>query len=185
MSYIHLNIIILNLYFFENSLKINNQLYPYEDPTIGFDLPVDIAPQGEPVEITYSLIIDDEPTTNNITIVTNLNYNIEDGSHFTENSNIINLQVVKNHIAVSGNFNKTAVISGQQLKQTSTITNLGNLTNKKLIFTNPAPQGTTFIEGSVEIDNELQPGLDPTKGINLNDINPNDTITISFDLQVE
>ncbi len=171
--------------FLENSLKINNQSYPYEDPTFGFNLPVDIAPQDEPIEIAYSLIVDDEPTTNNITIVTNLNYDIEDGSHFTENSNIVNLQVVKNHIAVSGNFNKTAVISGQQLKQTSTITNLGNLINKELIFTNPAPQGTAFVAGSVEIDNELQPELDPTKGINLSDLNPNDKITISFNLQVE
>ncbi len=52
------------------------------------------------------------------------------------------------------------------------------------MFIDNIPEGTIFIEDSLSINNVIQPGVNPENGITLSTIQPNETVTISFQVQL-
>lgn len=167
------------------TLKINDVAYPDFDPVQGFAFPFSITQADVPYDITYTLTVSATPTIANLTVFSTLNYSIDDGTQFTEESNPVSLPIVNNAISITSDFDKSAVLVGQPLKITSVITNSGTLTNKEVVYINPIPAGTRFVADSVVIDDVSAPTLNPSLGLPLSDIAPNDTKRISFDLIVE
>ena len=52
------------------------------------------------------------------------------------------------------------------------------------MFIDNIPEGTIFIKDSLSINNVIQPGANPEIGITLDTIQPNETVTISFQVQL-
>ncbi len=78
----------------------------------------------------------------------------------------------------------SAVKSGDTITYTITITNSGTITNTNLFFTDPTPSETTFVDGSVEIDDTSNPSFNPQTGFNLSDLEANQTIIVNFKVKI-
>ncbi|WP_259652787.1 hypothetical protein, partial [Bacillus sp. BML-BC021] len=52
------------------------------------------------------------------------------------------------------------------------------------MFIDNIPEGTIFIEDSLSINNVIQPGTNPENGVTLGTIQPDETVTISFQVQL-
>ena len=63
--------------------------------------------------------------------------------------------------------------------------NEGDIINTNLFFKDPIPEGTTFVAGSVKVNQEEKADFDPAVGFNLDDLNPNGEITVTFEVKVD
>ena len=78
----------------------------------------------------------------------------------------------------------TSVTIGDVLTYTTTLTNTGNTDATALVFTDNIPGGTTFIDGSVLVNNIPQLNANPSTGILLGTIAPNISIPVTFSVTV-
>ena len=62
--------------------------------------------------------------------------------------------------------------------------NIGNTTATNIIFTDPIPNNTVFIEDSVRVGGVLLPGVNPLNGIPIGDIIAGDFTNVTFRVQV-
>ncbi|MGL5416309.1 MAG: DUF7507 domain-containing protein [Clostridium sp.] len=100
-----------------------------------------------------------------------------------QNTNQVTTQVNNGDLTISKAVNKTQTIVGDTVTYTITVTNTGNVNANPAILTDIAPNGTTFIPGSLIIDNAPAAG-DPNAGINIGPIAPGQTKTIIFTVTV-
>ncbi|MDF9553615.1 DUF11 domain-containing protein, partial [Bacillus cereus] len=70
------------------------------------------------------------------------------------------------------------------LTYTVLLENVGNTTATNIIFTDPIPNNTVFIEDSVRVGGVLLPGVNPANGIPIGDIIAGDFINVTFRVQV-
>lgn len=158
---------------------------PYEDYDIvtGVELPAPIEGNGDSTTITYTLVIDENPEVESITTKSTLNYMVNEAD-LTEDTSEISISLLSNKIKIEKTSNASAVVSGQTLTYQNIITNEGSLTNTELFFTDPIPEGTTFVEGSVKIDDVEQPDYDPATGFALDDLDVGGSVKITFDVTI-
>lgn len=169
--------------FVKKSLKVGSQEYPDLDPTIGFTLPVTIGAMGSEMVLTYDVLIDEYPNIDEFKSVSKINFDLE-GNSYELVSNELNLKVVNNDIVLLKTANTSVVKTGDEIIYTITIENSGSITNTNLVFSDPIPAGTTFVENSVTIDGEAKENLNPETGFNLNDLVPNASTIITFKVTV-
>lgn len=169
--------------FVSGTVKIGDVPHASYDPIAGFTAPVDIDGSGASVEITYQIKVSQYPVDDSITNQTTLGINM-DSKPFTLTSPPLSVAILDNEIWVSKTANTTAVISGDELTYTITIQNGGSFKNTNLQFSDPIPDGTTFVNGSVIIDDVAQPTYDPAAGFPLDDLEVNGEITIEFKVRV-
>ncbi|MGR4031630.1 DUF11 domain-containing protein, partial [Bacillus sp. ZZQ-131] len=78
----------------------------------------------------------------------------------------------------------TSVTIGDILTYTTTLTNTGNTDATAVVFTDNIPDGTTFIDGSVLVNNIPQLNANPSAGILVGTITPNTSIPVTFSVTV-
>ncbi|EEK45651.1 Cell surface protein [Bacillus cereus m1293] len=78
----------------------------------------------------------------------------------------------------------TSVTIGDILTYTTTLTNTGNTDATAVVFTDNIPGGTTFIDGSVLVNNIPQLNANPSTGILVGTIAPNISIPVTFSVTV-
>ena len=78
----------------------------------------------------------------------------------------------------------TSVTIGDILTYTTTLTNTGNTDATAVVFTDNIPDGTTFINGSVLVNNIPQLNANPSAGILVGTIAPNISIPVTFSVTV-
>ncbi|WP_199698167.1 DUF11 domain-containing protein, partial [Bacillus cereus] len=76
----------------------------------------------------------------------------------------------------------TSVTIGDILTYTTTLTNTGNTDATAVVFTDNTPDGTTFIDGSVLVNNIPQLNANPSVGILVGTIAPNISIPVTLSL---
>lgn len=170
--------------FVPESLSIGSQKHTDLDPTIGFVMPVTIGASGNEVDVTYKIKIAKYTDANKITITTAIQVSL-DNKNFNINSNEASVKILQNEVYLLKSSSPTAVTSGETITYTIIVSNAGTLTNTNLIFTDPIPSGTQFVEGSVKIDNVSQATYNPANGFPLKDLNENDETTIQFEVVVD
>lgn len=74
---------------------------------------------------------------------------------------------------------------GDVLSYTITITNNGVVPAINVIFSDSIPPGTLFVENSLYIDGVQYPGINPQYGVELDDIDVGDSVTIFFQIIVK
>lgn len=166
----------------DGSVVINDQAQPTYDLMTGFTIP-DIA-SGESVTIKYTIQADNPITQNQIVNYGTISYTASE-TEFEENTNEVTIDVISVNINVIKEVDKEFAISGDILHYTSTITNSGNIPKTNLTFIDNIPTGTTFVENSVSINQENQPGLHPETGFSLPDLDVNESVVVEFDVKVE
>lgn len=165
------------------SVEIDGTPYTNFDMTAGITLPDDIPTKGD-VTINYSIIIDDTPTTSLVSLANEITYDVNEVQDLTEDSNQVQINIVKPSIQITKSADKTAVTSGQTLRFTNVIQNNGEVTNTDIQFVDILPWGTSFVADSLYIDG-VQQSLEPTTPISLKDLNPGEKTTVVFDVKVD
>lgn len=165
------------------SLKIDETPYPDYDPVTGFTLPSSIGVSQSSV-ITYELEIAEEPQSDIINVQSTITYSVNEVDDLVENSNIVEISIKTESITIEKTSTKSVVIKGQTLTFQNVVKNNGNLTNTEVVFKDDIPEGATFVENSVYIDNENKVGYDPAVGFTLEDLTPGAVVTILFDVTI-
>lgn len=96
----------------------------------------------------------------------------------------VDIEVVIADVSVVNSVNKAYTVKGDRLHYVTHITNGTTSEKTKLFFTNPIPIGTSFVEGSVKIDDVDQPSFNPQIGFELNDLATSETVKVEFDVSV-
>lgn len=169
--------------FVAGSLTIGSIPQPDYDPIAGFSAPVDISGSGGSVEICYQIQVAKYLTSDEITTQTTLSITL-DTKKFDLTSQELQISILNNEIWIRKTADTSAVVSGEVLTYTITIQNSGNFKNTNLNFVDPIPDGTTFVDGSVKINNIEQPSYHPGTGFALDDLDPNDEIIIEFKVKI-
>lgn len=150
------------------SVQVNGTSYPDYDISAGFLLPVDIA-KGERVSITYNIIIEADPQTDIVNLVSNISY-MADGESLQEQTNKDEISIESVQMVITKSASKSVVKKGDEITFTNIIENKGSANATDIVFTDPLPTGVTFVEGSLLIDGIKDEDGDPTKGVSLADI---------------
>ena len=165
------------------SVTINEESKPNEDIVTGINLE-DITASGVTI-IKYLLVVDASPTVERVDSYSTITYSVNETTDLEENSNTTNLNLSKNMIVITKTSDKSVVIKGQKIKFQNVITNTGNLKNTDVEFKDPIPEGTTFVNGSVMVNGVVQGGSNPSVGFKIDDLEPNATVTVTFEVTVD
>ena len=79
---------------------------------------------------------------------------------------------------------KAFAVKGDILTYTSVIKNTGTVPVTDVVFRDPIPAGTTFVNGSVDIDGVNYPSYDPQTGFFAANLTPQASVTVTFQVQV-
>lgn len=169
--------------FVSGSLTIDGEAKASFDPTAGFNLGKAISQNGGSATIEYNIIIDNNPSVSQFSTVSTISYEVNEMT-FSETSNTVAINVVNEKISIAKTASVLAVVSGQTITFTNVITNEGNMTNTNIMFYDPIPEGTTFVQHSVKVDGVSKDSFDPQTGFGLDDLGAGQSTTITFDVLV-
>lgn len=170
--------------FVEGSVVINDEPKPLLNPFTSFTLENSILPQ-EIVIIRYKIRVNDNITDSNATILSHISYLADGIDQITEQSNATELSLIINTISIVKSADKQVAVSGEKIKYTNIISNNGNIKNTNLTFVDTLPSGISFVEGSVTINNTSMPDLNPNTEFAIQDLDVNESITITFEVVVD
>ncbi|MGL5066529.1 MAG: DUF7507 domain-containing protein [Sarcina sp.] len=179
------------LEFAVDSVFIDGVNFVGYDPKVGFNL-LGIAPLGTRV-VTFEAVVIQAPanlSVENIAVV-DYTYVVDPELPEVSNTKMSNADtIIISHGEISEEglvkaANKEIVVEGDIINYTVDATNSGNVPVDNVVLRDVLPLGVDFIEGTVKIDGVLAPEQDPNVGINLDSIDANQTIRVSFDVKVQ
>ena len=167
--------------FIDGSVLVNNIPQLNANPSTGI-LVGTIAPNIS-IPVTFSVTVVALPTSGHVQNQATSRYTIN-GEEQISTSNITFTEVISaNIIAV-----KTTPIQYADLQTiipyTISITNNGNIQVENIIVTDIIPTNTNFIENSVIVNGNTRPNENPLSGIPIDNILPNTTATVLFQVRV-
>ncbi|MED2491780.1 DUF11 domain-containing protein [Bacillus thuringiensis] len=173
--------------FIPGSVIVNNTVLPAADPNIGFSIPNVAA--GQIATITFQVSVTNLPVVNPAPNTANIVYDFIFNPDFapiqkSTTSNTTFVQINDADIVSLKTVDLTSVTIGDILTYTTTLTNTGNTDATAVVFTDNIPDGTTFIDGSVLVNNIPQLNANPSAGILVGTITPNTSIPVTFSVTV-
>lgn len=165
------------------SVIIDDEAKPDMDITTGVQLESDIQPSTS-CKIQYYLTLSDQPTQNEVTASTEVTYTVNEAVGLKEQTNETTISIENEKITIKKTSNKSAVIKGDKITYQHEIKNEGNVDNSELFFKDTIPAETTFVTGSVTIDEQPYPAYDPSVGFSLSDLPVNQSIIVKFEVTV-
>ncbi len=173
--------------FVDGSVKINGVAVP-ADPVSGITLPVLNA--GESITVEYDMKINSPSTVNTVTNSAEFRYDVGDPVSgiirtYTEPVNAVTVNVVNAKLEVVKSVDKAFAVKGETLTYTVTFTNKGNTNINDINFTDNIPQGTTFVEGSVFINEQNISSYRPDTGYRVASLAPDGSATTSFKVTID
>ncbi|PFT99487.1 cell surface protein [Bacillus thuringiensis] len=173
--------------FIPGSVIVNNTVLPAADPNIGFSIPNVAA--GQMATITFQVSVTNLPTVNPTPNTANIAYDFIFNPDFapiqkSTTSNTTFVQINDADIVSLKTVDLTSVTIGDILTYTTTLTNTGNTDATAVVFTDNIPDGTTFIDGSVLVNNIPQLNANPSVGILVGTIATNISIPVTFSVTV-
>ncbi|MGH0726149.1 cell surface protein, partial [Bacillus cereus] len=178
------------LSFVPDSVQINTI------PQLGFrpdsGISLDSIPVGGTTTISFQAIVGSIPATNPTLNQSSTTYSIivdptQPPVTETATSNPTLVQINEAIIQATKSVDRlfSDVAPGNSfLTYTVLLENIGNTTATNIIFTDPIPNNTVFIEDSVRVGGVLLPGVNPTNGIPIGDIIAGDFTNVTFRVQV-
>ncbi len=170
----------------EGSVKLNGAELPSKNMTSGFFLP-DLNP-GESLTVEYDMKINDPVTVNPVTDVSQFQYVVNEPVRgevrYKEYTEPVTFNVISDKLSVVKSVDKIYAVKGETLVYTITVTNEGNVEVNDVTFTDNIPQGVTFVENSVYVDNVNYPEYRPDVGYNMGSLSPNQSVTTRFKVKI-
>ncbi|PES72105.1 hypothetical protein CN507_06300 [Bacillus cereus] len=172
--------------FVVGSVSINGVPEPGLNPFNGFTVP-DI-PVEDFVLVTYQVItsIPEGGTVVNFVDVTATFAVSETEPPITETttSNTTLTKINESGLNVLKSVSEPIVAVGDTITYTTVVQNTGTVTATNAQYSDVLPSSITFIPNSVTIDGVLQPGFNPNNGFSLPDINPGESVEVTFQVTV-
>lgn len=173
--------------FVSDSVTINGVLQPGVNPENG--IPLGTIPANSSKTILFQVQTNNPPTETEIVNQSSANYQYVSiptalPVNRSANSNIVTTSLQNANIISVKSADVTFVSIGQIITYTNTLQNIGTIPANNTVFIDNIPEGTIFIEDSLSINNVIQPGANPENGVTLSTIQPNETVTISFQVQL-
>lgn len=100
-------------------------------------------------------------------------------------SNTVETEVLSYSIVKTSSCGKNFVNAGETVRNSVTVTNNSPAKLTHAFISNPTPEGANFVEGSVKVNGVSQPDKNMINGFFLPDLNPGESITIEYELQVK
>lgn len=164
-----------------NSLQVNGTSAAV-NPVSGFNMTGTIK-AGNSATVTYRVIIDADTSQQNFSIFSTITFTA-DSVEYTQNSNTYSMQMARGEMQVVTTPSQNVVTKNQTLGYQSTISNTGNLRQMNIVFKNPIPDGTRFVDGSVVVGGETKSDYDPESGFSLGSLSPGEKITVLFNVKI-
>ncbi|MGE6309716.1 DUF7507 domain-containing protein [Bacillus cereus] len=173
--------------FVPDSVTINGVLQPGVNPENG--IPIGTIPSNSSKTILFQVQTNNPPTETEIVNQSSANYQYVSIStappvNRSANSNVVTTSLQNANIISVKSADVTFISIGQNITYTNTLQNIGTVPANNTVFIDNIPEGTIFIEDSLSINNVIQPGANPENGVTLATIQPNETVTISFQVQL-
>ncbi|MEG0295193.1 MAG: hypothetical protein RR620_00660 [Clostridium sp.] len=169
--------------FVVGSVAINGIVYPAYNPTQGFSLGTICS--GDEIYVTFQVKVNTLPSPNIIHNQSDLVYSYQpdpNGSVTTNtlNSNTVQTIINRAQYTIVKSVNKEYAQVGDALVYTTVINNTGTVPLTNMKFADYLGVFLTFQQGSLYIDGENYPNLDPSNQFPIINMNPGDTMTIVF-----
>lgn len=180
--------------FVPGSITINNL------PALGANLSSGVSlgtilPNSSTI-VTFKTIVDSIPSPNTLinSFDTSFNYTLDPSmpneifSRNTSNqvvSTVNDAIIGKGPLGFTKNPDKLYSDLDDEITYTIHLKNTGNVPGNNTIIYDTIPNGTTFVENSVSIDGTQLSGVNPSTGISLGTINPNNSVTLTFKVKVD
>ncbi|MEO3944660.1 hypothetical protein [Gorillibacterium sp. CAU 1737] len=172
--------------FVPNSVVLNGFPNPGVDPTTGISL--DTVSAGETNVVSFSVTVVSLPVPQQITNQSNapFTYTLPDGRFFTDNalSNSVAVGVSTPNVSVAKSSNVPLVVSGDTARFTIVVTNSGASPINNAVLSDPIPQGTSFVTGSVLVNSASVPLANPASGIPIGTLASSASATVTFEVMV-
>ncbi|MGH0550625.1 beta strand repeat-containing protein, partial [Bacillus paranthracis] len=170
-----------------NSFTLNGTSIPTADIVTGVPIG-DIAP-NQSVIVAFNIIAHEIPPINPITNQASVNFqhivnpkNPPVSKNITSNNVTTKIEsAILNTIKIG---DKAFATIGDTITYTTTITNTGNIPANNVVFSDPLPSWAQLVAGSVVVDGTSLPSASITSGIGINTVNPDQTVTIIFQVQI-
>ncbi|WP_460223389.1 DUF11 domain-containing protein, partial [Bacillus cereus] len=174
--------------FIEDSLSINNVIQPGTNPENGVTLGT-IQPD-ETVTISFQVQLTNIPEDNTVINIsdTSYEYQIDPSSPIIQRrslSNTVNTEVRTANVSAIKSANRSITRIGQIITYTIAVTNAGTVPITNTLLIDAIAAGTTFVPDSILVDGIPRPNENPSTGISLNIILPNNTIIVTFQVNVD
>ncbi|MBD8497571.1 DUF11 domain-containing protein [Paenibacillus arenosi] len=172
--------------FVPNTVTINS--VPIAGANIAAGVNIGSVAPSTTVVLTFQLNVVSLPVTQTIinSAVIDYSFALPSGRIVSRSltTNIVTIPVSSPDVTVTKISNVTAVVVGDEVVYSFTVRNNGiqNVTNAILV--DPIAPGSSFVTDSVLVDGFPRLGENPTTGITLGTIVPNQTVTISFSANV-
>ncbi|WP_256252558.1 hypothetical protein [Paenibacillus sp. UNC496MF] len=172
--------------FVPNSVIVNGAPQPGADPVAG--IPLNVIAPGTTTVVTFSVVVNSLPANQQLSnqATASYAYTLPDNRTLTGSalSNTLSFPVSTPDVLVVKSTANTALTIGDTLTYTTVVTNGGIAPVDNVIFSDPIPQGTSFLAGSVTINGVSQPGANPAAGFSLGSIPAGGSVTVSFSVTV-
>ncbi|MBJ8103255.1 MULTISPECIES: beta strand repeat-containing protein [Bacillus cereus group] len=173
--------------FVPDSVTVNGVLQPGVNPESG--IPIGTISANSSKTILFQVQTNNPPTETEIINQSSVTYQYVSiptapPVNRSANSNIVTTSIQNANIISVKAADVTFVSIGQNITYTNTLQNIGTVPANNIVFIDNIPEGTIFIEDSLTINNVIQPGANPENGVTLGTIQPNETVTISFQVQL-
>lgn len=172
--------------FVANSVIINGVPVAGVSPVTG--IPIAIVNPGATVNVTFSVLIDFLPTpqqlNNQATVA--FSFTLPDGRPFSGSttSNTVTVLVTAPNVSVVKSTPATSVAIGDVIPYSITVTNNGITAVNNVVLTDPIPNGSALVPGSVIVNGVPQPGVNPATGVQLGTIAAGASVIVSFSITV-
>lgn len=172
--------------FVPNSVIVDGFPLPGTAPDTG--IPVGTVAAGASVTVSFSVEVVSLPSPQQITnqATATFTYTPADGRLLTGSaqSNIVTLPVSAPNVAVVKSTSSTAAALGDTITYTVNITNTGIETVNNIVVTDPTPNGTTFVPGSVTVNGTPFLSANPISGISIGSLAAGATDVVSYSYTV-
>lgn len=172
--------------FIPNTVIVNGATVPGVDPGTGIVVG-SVAP-GAVIPVLFSVLITSLPTGQQLANQATSTYTFvpPDGRTLTGTaaSNVQTVSVLAPNVAIVKSTTTTNTTIGDVIPYTVVVTNNGIEPISNVVVTDPIPDGTTFVNGSVFINGTQAPSAFPPAGIPVGPIAAGASTTVTFSLNV-
>ena len=183
------DIVPLGATFLAGTVQINGITQPGADPASGINIGA-LAP-NDVVFIAFKAQVSGAiPTTNPLVNTADFTYEYfidpldppYTGTPFTTNP--VTTEIRHAEILLTKSADTTIADLGQTIRYNVLVENLGNVAASTVVVIDNIPTGTSFIPGSVRINSNPQPAMNPVTGITIPSVGAGGSATITFDVAV-
>ncbi|BCN32025.1 DUF7507 domain-containing protein [Anaeromicropila herbilytica] len=173
--------------FVTGSVYVNGVNKTGYNPSTGFT--IGKLEMGQVVTVEFKATVNSVPVPNTLTNGANLSYSFfvdPNGQPITKSttSNLVSTIVNEYSASITKTVDKAYATVNDILNYSVEVHNTGTVELKNVFFTDVLSNGGSFVEGSVIINSVSKSNLNPITGFTLENIMPQSTVTIIFQVKL-